>query len=293
MEKYEHEGQVFKAMRESRGLTLKQVSEGICSSGNLSKFENDNISIGIVTFYQLIQRLGVTLSEFNHAMNDYELDDFKWFLNEIGEYYDNDNVMALRQITNQLEKEIPSTKKLTYPKLNYLMAKSLLSQIDNETPLTKQDKEDIIGYLLFNNHWGYFELSFFGNTMGVLDVDKLVELTNEMLGRAEYYQAITENKSLTIQILLNAMQKFVAEDECGTAKKISQEIQNLIEEEHVYFKLVHKFTKGMLEFSMDNYEIGLQMMEKAIIILDELEVNNLARRCRKTYNDALEHMKGI
>ena len=293
MEKYENEGQLFKAMRESRGLILQQVSEGICSPGNLSKFENDNISIGIVTFYRLVQRLGVTLSEFNHAMNDYELDDFKWFMSEVAEHYDNSNATALRQIINQLEKEIPSTKKMTYPKLNYLMAKSLLSQIDDEIPLTKKEKEEIIGYLLFNNYWGYFELSFFGNTMGALNINDLVELTNEILGRAEYYQAIPENKSLTIQILLNSMQKLIAKDKYENAKKISHEIEKLLNEDHMYFKTVHKFTKGMLEFSINNYEIGLELMKKAINILDELEVSNLAKRCRKTYNDALEHMKKL
>ena len=295
MEKYEHEGLLFKAIRESRKLSLKRVADGICDRTTIQKFEKSGNNMGFITFYKLIQRMGVTLAEFQQEMNDYELDDLKWLMTEIGNYYDSRDIDGLRSITSQLEREVEPNDKLTYTKMNYLMAKILLSYIDDEVELSTHDKENITGYLIFNEHWGFFELTLFGNTMKALPLEDLLDLTKQIIIRSDFYQSIAENKSLTIQISLNAMKEFIARRKYEMAREISQSIKEILDEGQAYYKLVHMFVLGSLEFSMDNYELGIKLMKQAIQILEVLKEHKLVNDYRRTYNVAVRHLeeKGI
>ena len=291
MEKYEHEGLLFKAIRDSRKLSLEQVAKGICDRTTIQKFEKFGNNMGFITFYKLIQRMGVTLEEFQQEMNDYELDDLKWLMTEMGDYYNSRDVEGLRLIISQLEQEVEPNNKLTYTKMNYLMAKTLLSYIDGDTELSEKDKKEITGYLIFNEHWGFFELTLFGNTMKALPLDDLFDLTKQAIIRSDFYQSIAENKGLTIQILLNAMKEFIVRCEYKMAREISQSIAELLEEGQTYYKIIHMFVLGSLEFSVDNFDLGLKLMSKAIEILEELKEHRLVNEYRGTYNVAMKYLE--
>ena len=293
VEKYEHEGQLFKALRESRRLTKVEVTKDICDDTTLINFEKKGSNIGFMRFCQLLQRIGVTLSEFQLSMNYHELDDFKWLLSDVGTCYEEKRVDDLRQIVNQLEKELPKKKKVTYQKLNYLMVKTLLSYIDNETKLSEEEEQIIAGQHLFVEHWGYFELTLFSNTLNTLEKQKLIDLTRDVIARSEFYQAIPENKSLTIQVLLNAMKTLIAEREYSVAKEVGVTIQEMLEDDDDHYTIIHMFTTGALEFSMDNFDVGLELMERAIKIVELLGRDNLVRDYRSTYNDARQHLKNL
>ena len=293
VENYEHEGQLFKALRESRGLTKVEVTKDICSDTTLIKFEKNGSNMGFRTFCQLLQRIGVTLTEFQYSMNYHELDDFKWLLSNVGTCYEEKRIDELRQIVNQLEQELPQKKKVTYQKLNYLMVKTLLSYIDEETTLSEQEKEIIAGQHLFIEHWGYFELTLFANTLDSLEKQNLIVLTRETIARSEFYQAIPENKSLIIQVLLNAMKTLIAEREYSVAKEVGVTIQEMLEDDDDHYTIIHMFTTGALEFSMDNFDVGLELMERAIKIVELLGRDYLVQDYRSTYNTALQHLENI
>jgi len=291
--KYEHAGEFLKVIRESREMTLKDVTDGICNYSTLQKFEAGTGNMRFRTVFQIIKNLGITLAEFHQVMSNYESDDFKVMINGAVEFYEQNNVEELTKIVEQLKHLIPETEKgqNSYFKLNYLMAKALLSQIDDTTQLSQEEKELIVGKLLFNEHWGYFELSLFGNVVKIFETEKLLELTNEMIERSKFYQAIPKNKHLASEILLNVMKILVVRRKYTEARKISEVIANMLDENHMYLKVVYGFTKGTLEFSDGNFELGLQMMADVIKILEILKVNVLLEEYRALYKQAEDSLK--
>ena len=288
MKHYEHVGELFKAMRHSRKMTLSQVGGAEYTDGALSIFESTGNGMSFSTFYLLLQRMGYTLREFHSAMKDFELDDFDHLIADVREYYNNNRKTELKEIADRLALNLPVTKKVTYQKLQYWMVKSLLSEIDDDITLSDDEKKAIAGHLLFIEEWSRFELMLFGNTIKAFPTNKFIELALEAVGRTDFYKSIPENRVLTVEVLLNTANELISQDEYSTARTIISYVESLLSDKDCYHRLVLMFTKGALEFSDGNFDIGLKLMIKPIEIFEVLGNTGMADSYRTTYNSALK-----
>ena len=80
-------GKVFKLIRNSKQLSLRQVSGGYISAGQLSRFERDESHLSIDAFLNSLNRLNVSLEEFHYTYNLYhQIDDVR-FSEDLSEAY--------------------------------------------------------------------------------------------------------------------------------------------------------------------------------------------------------------
>ena len=57
-------GRIFKKLREERGYKLKDVAGDVISTRTLTRFENDETSLPIATFEELLENLGVSYLDY-------------------------------------------------------------------------------------------------------------------------------------------------------------------------------------------------------------------------------------
>lgn len=57
-------GSTLKLLRESKGTSQKNLAEEILSPSHLSKFENGKHSISLEIFFDLLNKMNVTVNEF-------------------------------------------------------------------------------------------------------------------------------------------------------------------------------------------------------------------------------------
>ena len=98
-------GDVFKNLRISKGFKQKDiVAEGV-SKSTISSFELGDTDIQLSKFYSLIKAIGVSLEEFDYAVNGYDLSDYDKLMNKIGELYDQQSIMGLKNLlSDEIEK---------------------------------------------------------------------------------------------------------------------------------------------------------------------------------------------
>ncbi len=72
-------GNVIKKIREERGYTQSQVSDGICSISTLSRIENDNHKPGRAMCGFILERLGESEDLFDEYFGDYDYEIYYYF----------------------------------------------------------------------------------------------------------------------------------------------------------------------------------------------------------------------
>lgn len=129
-------GKIFKILRESKNLSLREASEGAISMAQLSRFERGQSSVSIDSFFQCLDNINVLLDEFQVIYNNYTLTDDIRFNKELFEAYLNNNYLKLDKFLNDLEME-----KLKHPNKNILIifSKLYLTPRNTEKIITKKN----------------------------------------------------------------------------------------------------------------------------------------------------------
>lgn len=74
-------GEVVRKLRKNRGLTLKELSDGILSYSALAAFERGKYVISFEKLLQLLNRLNFPLQEFTFLIEDEGTDFYRWLNN--------------------------------------------------------------------------------------------------------------------------------------------------------------------------------------------------------------------
>ena len=69
-------GKIFKIIRESKNMSLREVAAGDISVAQLSRFERGISGITVDSFYNCLKNMSVSLDEFQYVFHNYiEADD--------------------------------------------------------------------------------------------------------------------------------------------------------------------------------------------------------------------------
>lgn len=288
-DKMKHAGEIFREMRKARKLSQTTVSEGFSGKSTVSDFENMGHEIGYITFYQLINRINVSLEEFQYEMNDHKLGIFDDLLERVTNFYNSSDVNALKKLL--VIEEARTKNKTCNHDLTCVMIKNMIGQLDSNIKLLKNEQKMIVDYLLKAERWGYYELVLFGNTMPTFTKTSLITFSKEAISRSAVYQKIPTNKLLIIKILLNVLVVLIHYDEFNIAINLKKEIEKLIGEDDIFAKTVLIFVTGGLELSMGDAESGKIKMKTAIDIFKAVGSLNLANTYQQSYDKAVNELE--
>lgn len=271
-------GKIFKMLRESKNLSLREAAQGAVSVAQLSRFERGQSSLSIDTFFQCLSNINVLLDEFQVIYNNYTLTEDIRFDKELFEAYLNNNQLKLEKILNDLEIE-----KIKHPdkksiQLNIVVVKIIINACEPSKKVPKKELNFLIDYIFSVDYWGRYELWLFINSMNAIKFDTLVMLASEMITRVQFYDELLDNRRKIYQMLLNIVTICIERDYLSQAIKFINVLDSLkLSEIDVFERIIHKFNKAYFKFKQGDKE-SLNLMLEYIDILKKLECVGTAEK---------------
>lgn len=275
-------GGIVRDIRNAKGLTLKEVAGNGISVSQLSSFETGKSNLTLDKFFVVLENMGVSVEEFEHAAHGYRFNPFDQLLKKTTKLFNDGNIQGLRKLINDQKKNSFSGVR---HELTIIMIKNQLAEIDEYTRLREEEKNKVMDYLINVREWTHFELVLYSNTMRTLSTDDLVDITQDILSRAMYYQEIRRNRHLMTTIVLNSMIVMVDRKELTRARGFEKILhQQQIDEANLFDKNLLLFATGVLEFYEGEKDSGKRKMKQAIEILNTLESYRFAERYQTDYD---------
>ena len=276
MKKY---GETVRRVREQKGYTMKQLAEGILSVSFLSKFERGESDISLSHITRLLEKLSLTFEEFFYLHEDVGFDRLDYFFDKVDEAYVNRDLVLLTELKEiALEKwEIHGLETFRH---NLIMINVYDSIIRSEKIDFREDSLSFLYSYLFDVEiWGYYELKLYNSTMFLMPPEMVITLSKNAFEKSFRFRKLKKIHKTIIAILINTLTYMM-----GGAVPYTEQykvflgyLESLdIPEDELYIRNSLLQVKGIYEIKIGNREKGVEMVQKAISIFNDLGSNELA-----------------
>lgn len=276
-------GETFRTIREQKGYTMKQVSQGIVSISFLSKFERGASDISLTSFIKLLQRVSVTFEEFQFLHNNNRTDTLETFFQEASNAYMNRN---LGQIDHLKKQELDKWNKTGMEpfRCNAIMLNVYESIIRwTKFVSAEGDLEFLYDYLFKVEVWGYYELRLYNSTILLMNPEMVITLSETVYKKSDQMKQHPQLQKVIISIMLNTLiyltggesPTFLYEQECEQFLLYLDEIG--IEEHDLHARNELITMRGLFEIRRGARGKGIGLIKDSIETLKKLGALKLAR----------------
>lgn len=269
-------GEMFRKIREQKGFSLSHFETLNISKSSIAKFERGETLMAFERVYSMLQMMNVSLSEYELSVNHYCQSYQEFFLVELerAEVL-GDNIKLEKLYQESL-----------YSGCTWLivLAKSKLGV------LNKQEKREAINFILSVKLWGYFELALTHSVLDLLTTVELKSLFNVWKNMNKNYFRILKYRRRVFQCAYKAVIILSSRGE----KDIVEEILAITDDNHgeeldFFVKVIRQLSIGFTIYSFDSKIKGELIMNKNLILLEELGNKDL----RNYYEKKLKIYKRV
>ena len=197
-------GEIFKTLRTSRNISLKEATGNEFSHSMLSRFENGESDITITKLLIGLKNIRTELSEFSYLINGFKSSSYSLLKKDIWNAISSNQLSVLNQLyMKELEEYRTHLKDVSF--LNALIVKSHMLFLDENVIMTKEEESFLYNYLFSVEIWGEYELTVFSDVSVLLPIDLYMRYTREMMKRVDFLGELRKNKNLIHSILLNGL----------------------------------------------------------------------------------------
>lgn len=193
-------GSAYSDIRKKK-YTQIEVAKDILSRQQLSKFENNLHSINIVSFFELLDRLNITINEL--LIN---VDEQKYFHQSTIYYHiaqailnnNKEKLLTLKSLESDYYHKDPNIRH----QHNIIIIDQYCHKMDKE-PFDEELSQVIVDYLFNSEEWTYYELCLYNNCLEFLPlafVRATIKIASE---RSEKYIHLQQNKHIQATLYLN------------------------------------------------------------------------------------------
>lgn len=193
-------GHLLKLLREQKGISQFDLSDGILSKNHLSKIERGENDISFQTLLKLLDRLNISLFEFELLL-DKTQDNQSTFLKDLSIAVANNDLYLLNELLTR-EIELKSRSNNIRHKHNVILLKAYIDKFSN-TPLNYHEIQEIIQYILTVDECGRYEISLFGNFVGFMSSDMRHKLIKMIYRKSQLFYSDKNYTEIFTRILLN------------------------------------------------------------------------------------------
>lgn len=268
-------GQVLRRMREEKGYSLRQVSNGILSTSFLSKFERGESNISLSHFVNVIERMNISLDEFIFSANEYKPNELDSLMAEIASAYQRNNTSKLKIITNK-EYQKWEEYGLDAYLCNSIMAEAKMLNLQRKE-IDKKKREYLANYLFNVELWGNYELVVYANSLTIFPPETVIALSKEVVKKTSMYKLVHQNFVQTLAILINTIIVCLESNLLNDALYFILTLENMHMAENLFYeRTLLIFLKGIYEIKKGNIEIGEELSRKAITTMYTIGSEDLA-----------------
>ncbi|MFR3747156.1 transcriptional regulator [Streptococcus sp.] len=268
-------GAVFRQIRESRHISLEEATGGEFSRSMLSRFERGENDLTTQRFFQALQQIKTSLSEFSHLAG---IDQHSFIPKLLKEHYENmslEHDQALYQSYQQAYQKYQ--KKEDFLASIILKVQMLGFYPEVELTASQEELDFLHDYLFSVTIWGNFELNLFSLTSPLFSSRLYRQYTEELVQREDFKLLLDSSRPAINSIFLNGFFLAISSNEFEDACFFDHLINDhFYSENEAYLRTVYLYAKGEFLYRKGEKEIGLEKMEQAIQVLSILDCKDSA-----------------
>ena len=245
-------GEFIKKIRQEKHLTQKELAEGILSKNFLSKFERGESKITSEIFLNLLERLNVSLDEFEQLVISKHSQ--KEFLQKLETFKSPKDGYLLENLKAE-EKQLFQSDRNRRHLHNQILVEAHLQYLQGKNIDVKQ-KRVIQSYLFEVEEWGDYEWELFGNIVFCLSTKETHLYLDSIFRKARLGKHDTMHKRMLCRILLNIFLEDI-EANSSEASQVEAYLTELLEDEEFYYeKIRFYYLQGILHIYQGHVEKG-------------------------------------
>lgn len=220
-------GQTYRHLRKEQGITLAIASKGICSSSNLSRWENGQIELDFNIVIQLLNRIHIDTNEFL-TYNDFSFDDQNFIPEEVMAIINNKKTALIPDLLNKYLDKYHQDKNIFYLYIAIIIANQY-QIIKGKNILPLADQVHLFNYLSKINLWSQFNITFFTNSVFLIDSAKIYALAMQIIHNFDF----NENQKVILTLIAvlgglgDAIIALILKDDLSHAKKLLHNIEEI------------------------------------------------------------------
>lgn len=259
---------LLKKLRTERNLSQRKLAADISERSTLATFEQKGHRIAFDILYKYLDRLNVTLEEFEYHLTNNQLNEKKQLSKQFHNAYYQHDYDQLAILIDESKTTYQETQDFFYYLLYsqyYLILKKngFLHTIDE----TEKIEAAIKSYLDKIETWGKFEITIFANLM-FLFTDEYILFQIEQLNKQEFYNNLLSlNYHIYSKLLTNAAFLFIDRNQIDHLKQILFYMTKNIPLDNDRIRLMIRYFEGIIAIFHGEIETGKQTITKAIEIL--------------------------
>ena len=275
-------GKVFKMIRESKNMSLKEVAGDFVTPAQLSRFENGKSNLSVDTFFYCLRRMDVLQGEFSTFYSAYFQNQDVRLSPQLLKAIQSRNIGYLdKQIKEYQERFAEEGRKSD--RVLIAVFHVMINRCDPKQGVPETERQVIADYLMSVDEWCFYELWILGYCARSLNTKLLELLSSELLNRTQFFNGITENRKRVYKVLLNIVGHLLDRKEDRTAARLINSLDSLdILEADLYERLQLKFAKGHLNYLQGNIK-GLETMKKCQEMANFLDCYDLSQQIEYTF----------
>ena len=275
-------GKVFKMIRESKNMSLKEVAGDFVTPAQLSRFENGKSNLSVDTFFYCLRRMDVLQGEFSTFYSAYFQNQDVRLSPQLLKAIQSRNIGYLdKQIKEYQERFAEEGRKSD--RVLIAVFHVMINRCDPKQGVPETERQVIADYLMSVDEWCFYELWILGYCARSLNTKLLELLSSELLNRTQFFNGITENRKRVYKVLLNIVGHLLDRKEDRTAARLINSLDSLdILETDLYERLQLKFAKGHLNYLQGNIK-GLETMKKCQEMANFLDCYDLSQQIEDTF----------
>ena len=275
-------GKVFKMIRESKNMSLKEVAGDFVTPAQLSRFENGKSNLSVDTFFYCLRRMDVLQGEFSTFYSAYFQNQDVRLSPQLLKAIQSRNIGYLdKQIKEYQERFAEEGRKSD--RVLIAVFHVMINRCDPKQGVPETERQVIADYLMSVDEWCFYELWILGYCARSLNTKLLELLSSELLNRTQFFNGITENRKRVYKVLLNIVGHLLDRKEDITAARLINSLDSLdILEADLYERLQLKFAKGHLNYLQGNIK-GLETMKKCQEMANFLDCYDLSQQIEDTF----------
>ena len=275
-------GKVFRQLRESRNISLRQATGGQFSPSMLSRFETGQSELSVEKFLFALENISASVEEILFLARGFQYDTDSELRKEIIDVLDPKNIAPLEGLyRREYQKQVDSQNKQKHI-LNAIIIKSYMKGLDERVELTTEEAKVLHDYLFSTEIWGRYELHLFSVSSPFLSVSLFIRYVREMV-KSDFLMEMSGNRNLFHTILLNGFLASIECEEFTNASYFKRVIkEHFYKENETYFRIVYLWAEGLLDSKQGRVKEGQKKMEDAVRIFEMLGCHKSAEYYRKT-----------
>ena len=271
----ENFGAVLKDIRISKNFRLKDLSCNEISESTISRFENGITKLSIDHFYTLLNRLGISFSEFDYSKKE-------CLFGELEHAVNSSDIFLLQELVDKIELKQKQEKSLC----NYhikLIAEQQINRLAN-LPYNSSKCNELIKYLLSVDTWMEYELKLFYNSAFFMNTKTISLLYRIVIKKTRHFLKTDTGTHRVIPLYLFNLELLLKNNLLDKAQFFIDDLENLLTRQGYYFEKNYLlFLKGIYLMKTNQVELGKKECSKAMRICKEYNDSDTIEKLNKTF----------